>query len=146
MIFVNLSGPVIVFWRVLKKQFVHRLEVFGCVIAIFGSFVSILDHSAEKVNPEEQNILLGDSVALIGSFLCAIWMIKNEEVVQKAPPLYAMFFIMIICDVILICVGCLVFKDFSLSISPREGVFGFLHAGLWFYVIFVYGFFTGACN
>jgi hypothetical protein len=55
--------------------------------------LSILDKNAEKVNAEEQNILLGDSIALIGSFLCAIWMMKNEEIVSKVPPLYAMFVI-----------------------------------------------------
>lgn len=54
------------------------MEISGCGIAILGSILSILDHTSEKANPEEQNILLGDSVALIGSFLCAIWMLKNE--------------------------------------------------------------------
>ena len=46
-----------------------------------GSTISIMDHSSEKANPAEQNILLGDGVALIGSFLCAIWMLKNDEIV-----------------------------------------------------------------
>lgn len=77
-IFVNLSGPVIVGWRFFRRQYVHRLEILGCTLAIFGSVISVLDHSSEKANPEEQNILLGDSVAFIGSFLCAIWMLKNE--------------------------------------------------------------------
>lgn len=80
-IFVNLSGPVIVGWRLMRKQPVHPLEILGCGIAIFGSIISILDHSSSKANADEQNLLLGDCVALIGSFLCAIWMLKNEEIV-----------------------------------------------------------------
>ncbi len=52
-IFVNLSGPVIVGWRLLKKKSVHKLEIIGCAIAILGSSISIMDHSSEKVNPED---------------------------------------------------------------------------------------------
>ena len=54
------------------------MEISGCAIAIIGSIVSIMDNNSEKVNVEDQNILLGDSVALLGSFLCAVWMLKNE--------------------------------------------------------------------
>jgi len=145
-IFVNLSGPVMVGYRMFRKQFVHKLEILGCSVAIFGAFLSILDQSAEKVNPEEQNILLGDSVALIGSFLCAIWMMKNEEIVSKMPPLYAMSLIMIVSEIILLVIGCICFADFTLDRDPTTGAFGFLNDGLWLYVILVYGFFTGACN
>jgi hypothetical protein len=87
-------------------------------LAIFGSFLSILDANAEKVNPEEQNILLGDSVAIIGSFLCAIWMMKNEEIVTKVPPLYAMFYIMVVSEIILVIIGCSLFSDFTFSLDP----------------------------
>ena len=104
-IFVNLSGPVIVGWRLFKHVPVHAMELSGCGVAILGSILSILDQSSEKANPEDQNILLGDSVALIGSFLCAIWMLKNEEIVQTMPPLYAMTFIMMISNVILVVLG-----------------------------------------
>jgi hypothetical protein len=52
-IFVNLSGPVIVGWRLLRKQYVHSLEMVGCGIALLGSVISILDHTSEKANPAE---------------------------------------------------------------------------------------------
>ena len=87
--------------------------MLGCGIAIAGSVVSIMDHSSEKVNTEDQNILFGDSVALIGSFLCALWMLKNENIVHKIPPLYAMTFIMLFSSIMLIVFGCLAFDDFS---------------------------------
>jgi hypothetical protein len=128
-IFVNLSGPVIVGWRLIKRQSVHKLEIIGCIIAIIGSVISILDHTSQKANPEEQNILLGDSVAIIGSFLCAIWMLKNEEIVQKMPPLYAMFFIMLFSSVILITLGITIYGaagGFTLSLDPKTGALGFL--------------------
>lgn len=120
--------------------------MLGCGVAILGSVISILDHSSQKANPEDQNILLGDSVALIGSFLCAIWMMKNEEIVQHMPPLYAMTFIMLFSNIILIVFGLCLFKDFTFDLNPTTGAFGFLDSNLWAYVIFVYGFFTGACN
>ena len=52
-IFVNLSGPVIVGWRLLNKRYVHSLEIIGCLIAIIGSIISIMDNSSNKVNPED---------------------------------------------------------------------------------------------
>ena len=96
-IFVNLSGPVIVGFRLINGKFVHVLEIIGCSVAIFGSFVTIMDGNAAKMNTEEQHIFFGDMIALIGSFLNAVWMIKNEEVVSKNPPLYSMFLIMVFC-------------------------------------------------
>ncbi|TNV80073.1 hypothetical protein FGO68_gene16966 [Halteria grandinella] len=148
-IMVNLSGPVIVGWRLLKRQAVHTLEISGCGIAVFGSIISIMDHTSEKVNTEDQNILLGDSVALIGSFLCALWMLKNEELVQHLPPLYAMTFISLFSNIILIILGISFYGDvFTLDANPKTGVFGYLGGGpqLGVYVILVYGLFTGACN
>ena len=62
------------------------------------------------------------------------------------PPLYAMAFIMLFSNIILIVCGLMVFKDFTMSMDPKTGAFGFLSPHLWLYVIFVYGFFTGACN
>ena len=52
-IFVNLSSPVIVAYKMIRKEFVHRLEVIGCAIAIGGSIISIMDHSSQKVNTED---------------------------------------------------------------------------------------------
>ena len=85
-------------------------------------------------------------MALIGSFLCALWMMKNEEIVLHVPPLYAMTFIMIFSNIILVVFGVSMFSDFTFDCNPNTGVFGFLTKDLWLYVIFVYGFFTGACN
>ena len=76
-IFVNLSGPVMVSYRLIMKQPVHKYEILGCLIAVVGSVLSVFDHKAEKVNAGEQNIIFGDCIALIGSFLCAVWMMKN---------------------------------------------------------------------
>ncbi len=132
-IFVNLSGPVIVGWRLIKKQSVHRLEVIGCAIALIGSTISIIDHASEKTNPDDQNILLGDSVALLGSFLCAIWMMKNQEIVQKMPPLYAMTFIMLFSSIILVVIGSTIYGSkggFTLGFDPKTGFLGFLSLDL----------------
>lgn len=57
-----------------------------------------------------------------------------------------MTFIMLFSNIILISFGVILFKDFTLSFDPKTGAFGFLQPHLWLYVIFVYGFFTGACN
>jgi predicted acyltransferase (DUF342 family) len=52
-IFVNLSGPVIVGWRLYRNYPVHAMEMSGCGVAILGSILSIMDHTSEKANPEE---------------------------------------------------------------------------------------------
>jgi hypothetical protein len=49
-IFVNLSAPVLVFWRLVRNDFVHKLEILGCGLSLFGSFVSMMDANAEKAN------------------------------------------------------------------------------------------------
>ena len=90
-------------------------------------------------------------MALIGSFLCAIWMLKNEEIVHSMPPLYAMTIIMFFSSIIITVLGLVIYGKsggFTLSCDPHTGVFGFLGGGLKLasYVLLVYGFFTGACN
>lgn len=67
------------------------------------------------------------------------------------PPLFAMTIIMIISNVVLVSLGLMIYGapgGFTLDCDPKTGVFGFLGGGsqLALYVIFVYGFFTGACN
>jgi hypothetical protein len=53
---------------------------------------------------------------------------------------------MLFSNIILIGFGTMIFTDFTLGFDPHTGAFGFLNKNLWFYVIFIYGFFTGACN
>lgn len=57
-----------------------------------------------------------------------------------------MTFIMIGSSFLLIVCGVILFDDFTFDMNPFTGVFGFFDDELWLYVIFVYGFFTGACN
>lgn len=62
-----------------------------------------------------------------------------------------MTFIMIFSNIILIILGLIVYGKsggFTLDTDPHTGVFGFLGGGssMALYVIFIYGFFTGACN
>jgi hypothetical protein len=56
-------------------------------------------------------------------------MLKNEEIVQKMPPLYAMFFIMLTSSLILITLGLTIYGTsggFTLSFDPKTGALGFL--------------------
>jgi hypothetical protein len=53
-------------------------------------------------------------------------MIKNEEIVTKVPPLYAMFFIMLFCELFLIIIGLSAFSDFKFNFDEKQGVFGFM--------------------
>lgn len=52
-IFVNLSGPIIVAARFFKKEPIQTLETLGCCVAIFGSILSVFDKAAEKTNSED---------------------------------------------------------------------------------------------
>jgi hypothetical protein len=73
-------------------------------------------------------------------------MTKNEEIVSKVPPLYGMLFIMIFSNIFIVIMGCMLFENFTFGFDRHTGVFGFLKADLWLYVVISYGFFTGACN
>jgi K+ transporter len=59
-------------------------------------------------------------------------MLKNEEIVQKLPPLYAMTFIMLFSSVILTVLGLVVYGSqggFTLDFNEHTGAFGFLGGG-----------------
>ena len=147
-ILVNLSGPVIVGHRLYTRRPVDPLELSGCGVALLGSILFVLDTSSEKANPEDQNLLLGDSIALIGSLLCAVWMVKNSQIVSVMPPLFGMSLIMLLSNLMLTLLG-LAFYDrssFTLDTDPRTGAFGYWASGDALYVVLVYGLFTGACN
>lgn len=50
LIFSNLGGVLIVIHSMMKGEFVHKLEVVGTGIALFGCTISVMDRSAKKVD------------------------------------------------------------------------------------------------
>jgi drug/metabolite transporter (DMT)-like permease len=53
MIFSNLGGILIVIYSIVKRQFVHKLEIIGTIIALLGCFITILDNNAKKVDTSQ---------------------------------------------------------------------------------------------
>lgn len=50
LIFSNLGGVVIVVYNLITRKFVHKLEIFGTLIAVIGCSMSVLDNKAKKVD------------------------------------------------------------------------------------------------
>lgn len=50
LIFSNLGGIVLVIYSLIRRIFVHKLEIIGCSIAIIGCLVTVLDRKAMKVD------------------------------------------------------------------------------------------------
>ena len=50
LIFSNLGGVLIVIFNVFRGEFVHKLEIFGTVIALIGCTVTVMDANAQKVD------------------------------------------------------------------------------------------------
>ena len=46
LIFSNLGGVLIVIFAVFRGEFVHKLEIFGTVIALIGCTVTVMDANA----------------------------------------------------------------------------------------------------
>ena len=40
LVFLHLSGPIVLVWRKLKSEFIHVLEKVGCGILIIGILVT----------------------------------------------------------------------------------------------------------
>ncbi len=73
LIFSNLGGILIVVYSLIKRRFVHKLEIVGTMIAVAGCGLTILDGNAKKVDTSQQNIPLGDVIALSSSCCTAFY-------------------------------------------------------------------------
>jgi drug/metabolite transporter (DMT)-like permease len=53
LIFSNLGGVLIVIFSVLRGIFVHKQEIMGTIIALFGCIITVLDQKAKKVDSSQ---------------------------------------------------------------------------------------------
>lgn len=53
LIFSNLGGILIVIHSLISRRFVHKLEIVGCIIAIVGCMLTVLDNKAKKVDSSQ---------------------------------------------------------------------------------------------
>jgi drug/metabolite transporter (DMT)-like permease len=50
LIFSNLGGILIVIYSLIRRKYVHKLEILGTIIAVLGCGLTVLDKSAKKVD------------------------------------------------------------------------------------------------
>ena len=50
LIFSNLGGIVLVVYSLIRRIFVHKLEIIGTSIAVLGCLITVLDRNAKKVD------------------------------------------------------------------------------------------------
>lgn len=50
LIFSNLGGILIIVYSLVKRRFVHKLEIVGTLIAVAGCMLTVLDNNAKKVD------------------------------------------------------------------------------------------------
>jgi drug/metabolite transporter (DMT)-like permease len=93
LILQNLGGIEMVALYLIRRIYVHKLEIIGSSVAIFGCFITVLDKEAKKIDPSSQNIVLGDLFALSSSFFTASYYYANSKIVSKMPPLLAVLII-----------------------------------------------------
>lgn len=70
LIFSNLGGILIVFFMLIRRQYVNKYEILGTAIALVGCLLTVSDGKAKKVNEAEGNMLLGNCIAF-GASVCA---------------------------------------------------------------------------
>jgi drug/metabolite transporter (DMT)-like permease len=69
----NLGGAILICVSLLRRENVHRLELIGTSIAVFGCVITVIDPKAQKADSKSQNIPLGDLLAICASFFTALY-------------------------------------------------------------------------
>lgn len=145
-LFTNLSGFMIVFYRLFCNKTVHIYEMIGSAVAISGCVLTIFDTSANKVNLFHSNVLMGDGIGLLGSIASALYFNINGSLFRKMPSLLAVTINIFGSSIILLIYGCYLFDNFTLSTNAQTGAFGYINSDMFLYVILVLGVGTGVCT
>lgn len=71
-LFASLSGSFIIVYKVLTRKLISKIEILSTIIAFSGALIISLDSSAQKVNPLDENIILGNMICLLSSLFGAL--------------------------------------------------------------------------
>jgi drug/metabolite transporter (DMT)-like permease len=50
-IFTSLGGIIIVIYKLIKRETIHKYEIIGTIISLVGCVITIFDPNAAKVDP-----------------------------------------------------------------------------------------------
>ncbi|CDW85534.1 UNKNOWN [Stylonychia lemnae] len=126
-LFGGLGGAFIVIYCIIQGLFVHKYEMIGTVLSLVGCGIALFDGSAAKIDATKQNILLGDIIAAFSSIFLALYFSFQGKYAEIVPPFTLMLIIFVFASVCANTFGCLIMPNFTLSMDPYTGVFGFLH-------------------
>lgn len=79
----NLGGVFIVIYRFIMRQPIHRLEYLGVVFAFLGSSISVSDEDAQKVDTENQNVMLGNLFGILSALSTAVCYTYLGKIVKE---------------------------------------------------------------
>ena len=118
--------------------------MFGTGISFIGCLITVLDVNAKKVDPSQQNILLGDIIGFFGGVSSALYYTHNKKIVSQMPPLLAISIVMTFSQFFLQTFGCIFISNFEMGFDPEVGTFGYFSKENAVYVLFGVGFIGGA--
>jgi drug/metabolite transporter (DMT)-like permease len=86
-LFSSLCAVIIVAYRLATFEKVTKVEIIGTAIAIFGCVMTSFDRSADKADPGESNIGLGNFLSFLSSIFATIYILKGLEASRQLDPL-----------------------------------------------------------
>ena len=125
-LFGGLGGAFIVIYCLVKRLYVHKLEIFGTLLSILGCGIAIFDSSAAKMNSVNQNIPLGDFIASFSSLFLAVYFSLQGRYVITVPPFTLILILFIFASGVVNIFGVTCMPHFTLDMNPKTGIIGFL--------------------
>ncbi|CDW90216.1 UNKNOWN [Stylonychia lemnae] len=138
-------GVFLVIFRTVSKKPVHKFELIGLFLAIFGCFISVLDKDVQKVDQSSLNIVVGDISGILCSLASAFYYQFNAQLVSKIPSSVAVCSTLMFSEIMIIIYG-LLFGQFTFDRDKMTGVWGFMNAEYILYTLFIMGLFCGTIS
>ena len=141
----NIGGIFIIIWSAIRGKKLNKYEIIGCLVAIAGCTVSVMD-SSHGGGAEGRGVTIsGDLLAIAGSLFGAVFMLTSEEIDPNIPSLVLTATIQLYCIITqVIFYKIYDYENFAiLSISPVNGLFGWVDGDRIIFVLFVYGIISG---
>jgi len=142
-VFGGLPGIIILAKKVIMRQQVQKLEMFGSCLALVGCIITCLDLKAEKTEAEDTNILFGDFLAFISAIFATFYIEGSDKLKDKLSITQQGAILAFVASAVPILMGPLIFPEWSYSIEPLNGIFGWLSSENFLYTLFVMALISG---
>jgi hypothetical protein len=111
-IFASLSGGYMILYRLISRLPISKTEILASIIAYAGAFIISLDKDAQKVNPEDQNIVLGNLICLLSSLFGALSLEYSENLLERISVVHILFFQSLLVAILQLPFGYLIVSGF----------------------------------